>query len=107
VASCSLGRASMARQKLHSGREDNTSGRPSTASSWLRKESGLNRDISMRGKVLFVATVYTHLAAFHIPVMKLLQSRGYEVHAVASPAQGRKEKVEAAEVICHDVPFVR
>lgn len=36
----------------------------------------------LRGKVLFMATVYTHLAAFHIPFMKLLQ-----VHAVASPPQ--------------------
>ncbi len=61
----------------------------------------------MQGKVLFVATVYTHLAGFHIPFMELLQSWGYEVHAAASSAQGRKEKVEAAEVICHDVPFVR
>lgn len=25
------------------------------------------------GKVLFLATVYTHLAAFHIPFMRMLQ----------------------------------
>lgn len=60
-----------------------------------------------RGKVLFVATVYAHLAAFHIPFMKLLREWGYEVHAAASPVHGRKVDVEAAGVICHDIPFVR
>ncbi len=58
-------------------------------------------------KVLFVATVYTHLAAFHIPFMKLLQGWGYEVHAAASPAEGHKDEVEAAGVTCWDIPFVR
>lgn len=62
---------------------------------------------SSAGQVLFVATVYTHLAAFHLPFMKLLQSWGYEVHAAASPAEGRKEEVEALGVKCWDVPFVR
>jgi glycosyltransferase involved in cell wall biosynthesis len=57
---------------------------------------------------LFVATVYTHLAAFHLPFMKLLQEWGYEVHAAASPAEGRKEEVAAATgAVCHDVPFAR
>jgi len=61
----------------------------------------------MQGRVLFVATVYAHLAAFHIPFMKLLQSWGYEVHAAASPAKGRKEEVEASGVTCWDIPFAR
>lgn len=58
-------------------------------------------------KVLFVATVYTHLAAFHMPFMRLLQDWGCEVHAAASPAEGCREKVEAAGVACWDIPFVR
>lgn len=58
-------------------------------------------------RILFVATVYTHLAAFHIPFMKLLQGWGYEVHAAASPSEGRKEEIEAAGVTCWDIPFVR
>jgi len=61
----------------------------------------------MEGKVLFVATVYTHLAAFHTLFMKLLQSWGYEVHAAASPAEGRKDEVDAIGVRCWDIPFVR
>jgi len=59
------------------------------------------------GKVLFIATVYTHLASFHIPFMKLLQAKGYEVHAAASPAAGRKAEVAAAGVKCWEVPFAR
>lgn len=58
-------------------------------------------------KVLFVATVYTHLAAFHLPFIRLVQDWGYEVHAAASPAEGRKDEVEAAGVVCHDIPFAR
>lgn len=57
-------------------------------------------------KVAFVATVYAHLAAFHIPFMKLMQEKGIEVHAYASPDQG-KEKVQEAGIICHDVSFRR
>lgn len=62
---------------------------------------------NLKGKVLFIATVYTHLAAFHIPFMRLLQDKGYEVHAAASPAEGRKEEVEVAGVKCWDIPFAR
>ena len=58
-------------------------------------------------EVLFVATVYTHLVAFHIPFMKLLQGWGYEVHAAAYPAEGRKDEIEAAGVTCWDIPFAR
>lgn len=60
-----------------------------------------------RGQVLFLATVYTHLAAFHLPFMQLLQGKGYEVHAAASPDEGRKEEVEAIGVRCWDIPFSR
>lgn len=60
-----------------------------------------------RGKVLFLATVYTHLATFHIPFMRLLEDKGYEVHAAASAAEGRKEEVEAIGVKCWDIPFAR
>ncbi len=57
--------------------------------------------------VLFLATVYTHLAAFHVPFMKMLQRWGYEVHAAASSAEGHKERVEEAGVICWEIPFAR
>ena len=59
------------------------------------------------GKVLFIASVYTHLAAFHIPFMKMLQERGYEVHAAASSSEGRREDVERVGVTCWEIPFAR
>lgn len=57
-------------------------------------------------KVAFVATVYRHLEAFHLPFMDLIQRKGCEVHAYASPDHG-KEGVMNAGVICHDMPFRR
>lgn len=59
------------------------------------------------GKILFSASVYLHLAAFHKPFIKLLQSKGYEVHAAANPDHGRKEEIEEMGVICWDIPFPR
>ncbi|MDI3542907.1 MAG: hypothetical protein PWP57_510 [Candidatus Atribacteria bacterium] len=59
------------------------------------------------GKVLFIASVYTHLAAFHIPFMKMLQEKGYEVHAAASSSEGRREDVEKIGVTCWEIPFAR
>lgn len=61
----------------------------------------------MKKKVLFAATVYSHLAAFHKPFIKMLQGKGYEVHAAANPDNGRKEEIEKMGVICWDIPFSR
>ena len=61
----------------------------------------------MFGKALFVATVYTHLRAFHIPFMKHLGSLGYEVHAAAALLDGDEEEAAAAGVKCWDIPFAR
>ncbi|WP_258000458.1 glycosyltransferase family 4 protein [Bacillus sp. Marseille-P3661] len=58
-------------------------------------------------KILFAATVYTHLANFHKPFMKLLQQQGYKIHAIANPDHGRKEEIEELGVICLDIPFPR
>ncbi|AOL35915.1 glycosyltransferase family 4 protein [Geobacillus thermoleovorans] len=58
-------------------------------------------------KVLFSATVYAHLAAFHKPFIKLLQDKGCEVYAAANPDHGRKEEIEELGVICWDIPFSR
>jgi len=58
-------------------------------------------------KVLFSATVFSHLAAFHKPFIKLLQDKGYEVHAAANPDHGCKEEIEEMGVVCWDIPFSR
>jgi glycosyltransferase involved in cell wall biosynthesis len=58
-------------------------------------------------KVLLAATVYSHLASFHKPFIKLFQDKGFEVHAAANPDHGRKDEIEAMDVICWDIPFSR
>ncbi|WP_217587605.1 glycosyltransferase family 4 protein [Lentibacillus saliphilus] len=58
-------------------------------------------------KVLFVATVYTHLDNFHKPFMRLLQLKGYEVHAAANSNEGGMDAIEQLDVVCHDISFAR
>lgn len=57
-------------------------------------------------KVAFIATVYRHLEAFHLPYMKLLKNKGFEVHAYAASDKGI-EGVSKEGIICHDIPFQR
>jgi len=57
-------------------------------------------------KVLFVATVESHLLNFHIPFMKLLQEKGYEVH-VATKLGNRRQEFDEFGVIKHNVDFSR
>jgi glycosyltransferase involved in cell wall biosynthesis len=57
-------------------------------------------------KIALLATVYRHLEAFHIPYINLLQDKGFEIHAYASPDHG-KEGIQKQNVICHDISFSR
>ncbi len=57
-------------------------------------------------KAAYAATVYSHLAAFHLPFMEDLRAAGYEVHAYACP-DALREEVERAGFECRDVPFSR
>ncbi len=57
-------------------------------------------------KVLFIATVYGHLRAFHIPHMVMLRDMGCSVYAAAS-FDGREDEVKMAGVTCWDVSFAR
>lgn len=59
-----------------------------------------------RKKVAFVATVYRHLEAFHLPYMRLLQEWGYEVHAFAHEDRGTAGVAELG-ILCHHIPFQR
>ncbi|WP_260471920.1 glycosyltransferase family 4 protein [Bacillus salinus] len=61
----------------------------------------------MKQRVLLVATVYTHLANFHKPTIKLLQDKGFEVHAAANDNEGRKDEIEEMGVVCHTILFSR
>jgi glycosyltransferase involved in cell wall biosynthesis len=57
-------------------------------------------------KVAYVATVYSHLAVFHMPFMEKLKSQGNEVHAYASPDHC-KEDMHQESIDCRDIPFSR
>ncbi|ATP39035.1 glycosyltransferase family 1 protein [Solibacillus sp. R5-41] len=57
-------------------------------------------------KILFVASVYRHLTAFHIPYIQYFQSQGYDVWA-AGIGNEDKEKLQQLNVTCVDIPFSR
>jgi len=59
-----------------------------------------------RRKVLFVATVESHHLNFHIPCMKLLQGKDYEVH-IATKLGNRQQEFDDIGVIKHNVDFSR
>ncbi|WP_018962770.1 glycosyltransferase family 4 protein [Coprothermobacter platensis] len=59
-----------------------------------------------KGRVLFVATVESHLLNFHIPFMELLQNKGYEVH-VATKLANRQQEFDDIGVVKHNVDFTR
>jgi hypothetical protein len=56
---------------------------------------------------LSLAPVWNHVAAFRIPFMRILRSWGYEVHAAAWPAEGRRGELEVGGVQGGDIPFAR
>ena len=58
-------------------------------------------------KVLFVASVYHHLTSFHIPFMKHLQSKGYEVWAAGAEDEEVKKELSSLGFYCVDIPFNR
>lgn len=55
--------------------------------------------------ILFVATVYNHLAVFHKPFIKYFQQKGCIVHVAGSNSMGLKSELEDLGVICHDINF--
>lgn len=57
-------------------------------------------------KILFVASVYRHLTAFHIPYIQYFQSKGFEVW-VAGSGEDDKKVLEGYGVTCIDIPFSR
>ena len=61
---------------------------------------------ALKKQVLFAATVYSHLANFHLPFMGLLRAQGYEIHAAAFP-DGHKHRVEETASRCWDISFSR
>ncbi len=66
-------------------------------------------------KILFTATVQSHIQAFHLPFLKWFKERGYETHVACSCLSGYESnksnntasvKIPYCDVY-HDIPFVR
>jgi glycosyltransferase involved in cell wall biosynthesis len=57
-------------------------------------------------KILFLATVDSHIYYFHIPFMKILKNMGYEVEVAASHV-GFTEKIEGDGFKVYNIPFSR
>jgi len=57
-------------------------------------------------KIAYVASVYRHFEAFHLPYMRQLQAHGWDVHAYAKNGPGRAA-LEQQGVTCHDIAIER
>lgn len=57
-------------------------------------------------KVIFIATTQCHILNFHIPDIKNLQTKGYEVHAVCKLNRKDRDK-PSNNIIWHEINFDR
>ncbi|MEW8963483.1 glycosyltransferase family 4 protein [Paraclostridium dentum] len=57
-------------------------------------------------KILFIATVESHILNFHIPFIQYFQNKGYEVHT-ATKLGDRQEELKNFSIICHNIDFSR
>lgn len=59
-------------------------------------------------KILFTATVQSHICQFHLPIMKMLKEQGYEVHVAAKNNLAEKNglQIRFADKI-FNIPFSR
>ena len=59
-------------------------------------------------KILFVATVQSHICQFHLPIMEMLKDKGYEVHVAARNNLEEKNglQMKNADKV-FDIPFER
>lgn len=64
------------------------------------------KDGDLMKKILFAATVESHILNFHIPFINYFKSMGYEVHVICKLGTRRKE-LDDIGVKCFDVNFSR
>jgi glycosyltransferase involved in cell wall biosynthesis len=57
-------------------------------------------------KILFIASIENHFISFHIPFIKYLQGKGYEVY-IATKLGERVGELEQYEIICNNINFSR
>ncbi len=62
----------------------------------------------MSKKVLYVATVLSHICQFHLPYLKMFQEKGYEVHVAARDNLAEKNGLQLKYADKHfEIPFQR
>jgi glycosyltransferase involved in cell wall biosynthesis len=57
-------------------------------------------------KIIFIATVESHILNFHIPFIRYFLEKDYEVHVATKLAERHKE-LKDIDVVCHDIDFER
>jgi len=72
------------------------------------QEAYIEREAKRMKKVLITATVQSHIAQFHRPLIDMLHSHGYEVHAAARNNLAEKNglKLDSPDRV-YDIPFNR
>ncbi|WP_233432512.1 MULTISPECIES: glycosyltransferase family 4 protein [Thermoanaerobacterium] len=60
----------------------------------------------MKDKILFIATVESHILNFHIPFIQYFQNKGCEVH-VATKLGNRQDELKKLGIVCYDIDFER
>ena len=62
----------------------------------------------MSKKVLYVATVLSHICQFHLPYLKMFKEQGYEVHVAARDNLAEKNGLQLNYADEHfEIPFQR
>ena len=59
------------------------------------------------GRVLFVATVATHIRAFHLPFIKMLQEQGHQVEVACALDVPLESPLPGGEMPVWEIPFAR
>ncbi len=59
------------------------------------------------GRVLFVATVATHIRAFHLPFIKMLQEQGHQVEVACCLDVPLESPLPGVEMPVWEIPFAR
>ncbi|AFK85621.1 group 1 glycosyl transferase [Thermoanaerobacterium aotearoense SCUT27] len=62
--------------------------------------------ILLKDKILFIATVESHILNFHIPFIQYFQNKGCEVH-VATKLGNRQDELKKLGIVCYDIDFER
>lgn len=57
-------------------------------------------------KVLFIATIESHILNFHIPFIQYFQTKEYQVHVATKLGNGQNE-LKNLNIMCHNIDFSR